>query len=178
MDDATHRLAPPVRRPLPPLPPRVIEENGAARALLSLPLGLMGLGGIVAAYVLPHVDLPFGACTFYTSTRLPCPGCGLTRSVSGIFHGDFALAWAFNPFGYVFAALFTALAAGLFIPRGWKRRIIERPPFSDRAAGLAMGAVLLLMIVHGAWRLWREYDRADERPWWMDRAPVSVPARG
>ncbi|HPK00502.1 MAG TPA: DUF2752 domain-containing protein, partial [Candidatus Hydrogenedentes bacterium] len=44
-------------------------------------------------------DVPL--CWFRFLTGLPCPGCGLTRSVFAIGGGNFAAAWQSNPFGYV-----------------------------------------------------------------------------
>lgn len=40
-------------------------------------------------------------CWFKALTDLPCPGCGLTRGVCSISHGDLAGAFAYNPFVYV-----------------------------------------------------------------------------
>lgn len=33
--------------------------------------------------------------------RVPCPGCGLTRSFISISHGQFARAWNFNPVSFL-----------------------------------------------------------------------------
>ncbi len=47
-------------------------------------------------------------CAFHASTGLPCPTCGLTRSVVMSLHGEFARAWALAPGG---PALTIGLAA-------------------------------------------------------------------
>ena len=59
--------------------------------------------------VLPFSGFPLPeSCWFKRLTGLGCPGCGLTRSVICLVHGNFLAAWDFNPGGYVFALLITA----------------------------------------------------------------------
>jgi hypothetical protein len=38
-------------------------------------------------------------------TGIPCPGCGLTRSLISIAHGRLGDAWRFNPAGLLFFAV-------------------------------------------------------------------------
>jgi hypothetical protein len=42
-------------------------------------------------------------CAFARATHHPCPGCGSTRSVVALLHGDLAGVLRFNPFGPVMA---------------------------------------------------------------------------
>ena len=39
----------------------------------------------------------FPACPFRTLTGLACPGCGSTRGLHSLVHGDFVGAFKFNP---------------------------------------------------------------------------------
>lgn len=43
-------------------------------------------------------------CIFKNITGLPCPGCGLTRSVVYSAHGQWQQAIAYHPFGPLFLA--------------------------------------------------------------------------
>lgn len=60
-------------------------------------------------------------CLFRLVTGLPCPGCGITRSVVDLVHGDLAASLHHHPFGFV--ALFLIAAqipyrtAVMFHPR-------------------------------------------------------------
>jgi len=59
--------------------------------------------------VLPGMDIPLPeSCWFKRITGMGCPGCGLTRSVISLVHGNFLDAWDFNPGGYLFFFLITA----------------------------------------------------------------------
>lgn len=46
-------------------------------------------------------------CVFRAATGFDCPGCGFQRALHAALHGDFALAWGYNPF------LFFMLPVGL-----------------------------------------------------------------
>jgi hypothetical protein len=53
--------------------------------------------------VVPLVEQPFpGVCTFKRIVGVDCPGCGMTRSFVSLAHGQWALAWQFNPVGFLF----------------------------------------------------------------------------
>ena len=57
--------------------------------------------GIAVSFIFETRDLQsFNLCYFNYFTGLPCPGCGLTRGVSSISHGNISDAFAYNPFVY------------------------------------------------------------------------------
>ncbi|MFO7974215.1 MAG: DUF2752 domain-containing protein [Candidatus Hydrogenedentota bacterium] len=64
---------------------------------------------VIGPHRLPGVSF----CWFRSTTGLPCPGCGLTRSVFCISGGEFASAWHLNPFGYV---VYGSLIVMLLLP--------------------------------------------------------------
>lgn len=55
----------------------------------------------------PHYFFP--GCVFHRLTGLFCPGCGATRALHDLVHGDIVGAWAMNPFFVI------VVAAGLFL---------------------------------------------------------------
>ncbi|MCY2959918.1 MAG: DUF2752 domain-containing protein [Planctomycetota bacterium] len=57
-----------------------------------------------------HEKLGMGACNFLAWTGIPCPGCGVTTSVSLAAHGSFRAAFWNQPFGLI-VALLAPLAA-------------------------------------------------------------------
>jgi hypothetical protein len=50
-------------------------------------------------------------CMFHLTTGLPCPGCGLTRSVVSCTHGHWSEAFTYHPLGPLVFAAFIAMAA-------------------------------------------------------------------
>jgi len=54
-----------------------------------------------------------GFCTFYARFGLPCPACGLTRSVVLALHGHLLRAWNVAPGGAAGLVAGLAFAAGL-----------------------------------------------------------------
>ncbi len=51
-------------------------------------------------------------CSFLDLTGLPCPGCGLTRSVVSAVHGDLVGSWDFHRLGMI--TLFYILLQAMF----------------------------------------------------------------
>jgi hypothetical protein len=52
-------------------------------------------------------------CPYLTLTGLACPGCGLTRAMHFLLHGDITQAFAYNPWAFVGAP---AVAAFVLLP--------------------------------------------------------------
>jgi hypothetical protein len=100
------------------------------------PTGLLGLGAFATALVLSRVD-PNAAgsllppCPLHALTGLYCPGCGSTRALHALLHGDLAGAWAMNPLLVVALPLLAAMAlnAAGWQPAGMQRlwRALGRP---------------------------------------------------
>jgi uncharacterized protein DUF2752 len=100
-------------------------------------------------------------CLFKALTGLPCPGCGLTRAFSSLLHGQFARAYAFHPFAFLFVPLAFLLAAQGLLTRkqrealaGWSRRhhAVLRCGYLSLIAGF-IGFGALRLVVFAAWGL-------------------------
>lgn len=63
-------------------------------------------GLLAAAAIMAGVSLlGHGLCPSRELLGLPCPGCGLTRSILLILQGRFTESWQLQPFGYAWMAL-------------------------------------------------------------------------
>lgn len=64
------------------------------------------MGGLAVAGLLYTVGIP---CVFAKTFHTPCPGCGSTRSVICVLHGDLAGSMHMNPVAPVATVLMGAL---------------------------------------------------------------------
>ena len=76
--------------------PKIHWGRGALTAA-----GLLMFGTLLWAKAVP--------CAFATLTHRPCPGCGSTRSVLALAHGDLEGVLRTNPFGPFMAAVLGVL---------------------------------------------------------------------
>lgn len=84
-----------------------MKKRGELTVVIGVPVLLL----LLFLFQRPIVSLVqmVGACGFNTITGMYCPGCGNTRSVRCMLHGDFLLALRMNltmPFLTVLGALF------------------------------------------------------------------------
>jgi hypothetical protein len=65
---------------------------------------------LTVALVLPALALPqVVLCPLRRLTGVPCPFCGMTRSVTALVHGDVGASLVWNPGGMMVVALAVAL---------------------------------------------------------------------
>lgn len=170
----------PASRALPmhrPFETRAAESSrpahGPSWAFFHWGTGVVGWIAILAAVILPMHGLGIPVCTFLMATNLPCPGCGLTRSVTSIFHGEFLWAWRYNPIGYVVAAVFVLMASVLLLPPSLRERWREEPPISNRAWTRIVLALLATFLLFGFVRIVTTMKNGRGDRWWEDRLPAA-----
>lgn len=65
-----------------------------------------GAAGMWLLYRFPPAGNRFyPQCAFHTLTGLDCPGCGTTRALHALLHGDVGAAFRFNPMLFALAAV-------------------------------------------------------------------------
>ena len=131
---------------------RTTRDSGslALDAALSGIVALLFLASaVIPAERLPHVDV----CQFHRLTGLPCPGCGLTRGSCCLSHGQWAQAWAYNPFVF----LFYGLGLVILLRPLWRRLWPGLEPRVTLSPWFSLGAIALVgaMMVFGAGRILR-----------------------
>ena len=88
---------------------------------------------LVLSAFLPTNGLGVDVCLMHRLTGLPCPGCGLTRSITCITHGELSKAAAYHPFGLVIWVLLVAMTAYSVLPRTLRRAVSEAAVRNDEA---------------------------------------------
>lgn len=130
--------------PLPPQHGKLITAT-----LLAAPVA--GVGAWLLVRFDPNAaGSPFLPCLFHAFTGLYCPGCGITRALHALVHGDFGQMMAMNPL-----LPLLLLAVPMLALQGWGYRLplpraLLRPLSS---ASLWIGLILVYWI-------------ARNLPWW------------
>jgi hypothetical protein len=132
------------------------------RPATAIPVALLLGACIPLAWITAGPSL----CPFKVITGLPCPGCGMTRSVVALLHGDLAVSAYYHPLGLPFVLAMLALA--IVDARGWWRGsrpgrpslpsswLLERV-MSSPAPWVAIGVLTLVWVIRlplyvmGAW---------------------------
>lgn len=90
----------------------------------------VGAAALVAVPVLWHVDpeqvswMP--RCMVHSLTGWQCPGCGITRALHALLHGEFARALAYNWFFVISIPYFLSVCAVSNIPALRHRERLRR----------------------------------------------------
>lgn len=145
--------------------------SGTVRQVFSVWAGLIGLlGTIIGAFVLSPVggNLP-ESCTFYASTGLPCPGCGLTRSVTSYLHGEFLMGFFYHPLGIVFAVVFVFCAVSLLMPPKFKHYAVGRLSRFDAWVGRFGLLFVLGLLLFGITRAFLVSQDVPGFTWWKSK---------
>jgi hypothetical protein len=106
-----------------------MEQRVAVLALLAI--------GLVQT-VLVALRLPGWPCAFRQATGIPCPGCGLSRALASLLHGDVSRALAFHAFAPVAVACGLLLAASVVLRDAPRQRLAARVAAFESSTGIAV----------------------------------------
>lgn len=91
-------------------------------------------------------------CPFALMTGLPCPGCGMTRAVVALVHGEWSVALGYHPFVPFFFLGGLVLAWCALTPVRWHAIVIQRVEALERRTCLP-ALVLCAALVFGVLRM-------------------------
>ncbi len=108
---------------------------------------------LALSFALPKDGVEIALCWFNALTTLPCPGCGLTRSITHLSNLDGVGALALHPFGaIVYVIMLASMTMGL-MPDSARTRVwtalISRSAVFDRITR----ATVALFFIFGFARL-------------------------
>lgn len=133
-----------------PLSGIVQIRNSLATPILSPILGNRKLSFAIIGAGLVHTAAVMAGwsgwpCPVRDILGIPCPGCGLSRAIIALLHGDWETALILHAFAPLFLLALLFMAGATFLPatpRSWVVRQIERV---ERVS--AVTAILLLSLV-------------------------------
>jgi hypothetical protein len=122
----------------------------------------VALAALVASFVLVPGRTGPDLCLLHRATGLPCPGCGVTRGLMHLSHGEWSEALGANPWVLVVWPLLAAMALSLAVPARniavFEAFIARHEPWPSRlvrvllVAFFGFGLVrLVYFAVSGAW---------------------------
>jgi hypothetical protein len=126
----------------------------------------IAIAGLVVSALMPPDGVGFTICLLKRMTGLPCPACGLTRSMACITHLSPGAAWAYHPFGPLVYALLVALAVSQFLGEPRRRRIEQWFMAHGKGAHFVYWALVASFLVFGVVRLfvaWMAPGSVDPR---------------
>jgi len=99
--------------------------RGARRRWVGTNAKIVAWAGLAAAAICPPAGMGFSVCLFRACTGVPCPGCGLTRSLSCCLRGHLQEGLAYHPLGPCILLLFLGTALLSILPAS-RRRLVEQ----------------------------------------------------
>jgi hypothetical protein len=82
-------------------------------------------------------------CVLRATTGVPCPGCGLSRSIVSAMHGDLGMSLAYHRLGLltlVYVFLQFSCRLGIFVIPRWRAHLIRYGRFLNK--GIIVLAIL------------------------------------
>lgn len=125
-------------------------------------LGLFLAGAVLFLYYTINPSAPgsiFPSCPSRSVFGIYCPGCGSQRAVHALLHGDFSLAWRFNPVMVILLPLSLILVIQFMLRHifgyNWRIRLFEYNPFLYGLFFLLLLYMILRNIPHPALDAWK-----------------------
>ena len=114
--------------------------------LFGIPLTIIG-GGVALFFLNPREHSFFPKCALYMATGFSCPGCGSTRALYQLTHGDVLEAMRLNP------GLMALITLGITDYVRFVVSVIRGNPFQTLFGKLKLlGALMGVMLVYGVIR--------------------------
>ncbi len=117
---------------------------------------------LLLAALLPPAGLGITVCLFRAFSGLPCPGCGLTRALIALLHGDPAAAFAYHPYSFVLLPLLGIMSLHTLLPTAAQSRLAEGFRRRERGLSLAYQGVLYSFLGFGILRMFLTWLQAGK----------------
>ena len=124
-------------------------RQGVYDIVFSPQVACLAAVALTLSFILPTDGLGLSLCWFKSCFELPCPGCGLTRSVTCISQLQFAKAWDYHPFGTLIYALIIANVVLLIVPKAKRGALRSKISRIDRWLQPIWMAIVVSFVIFG-----------------------------
>jgi hypothetical protein len=124
------------QRFLRPLLAQVLEQRATGVLIASTALLQLGL---------MRWELPAWECPMQHALGIPCPGCGLSRAITALLHGDWHAALRLHAFAPIVLAVLALITAMAVLPEPLRRRGVAAVARFERRTGLTALVLVALM---------------------------------
>ena len=101
---------------------------------------VLGAAGLQAGLV--SLDLPGWPCLFRHTLGVPCPGCGLSRAIAALLHGDWEATITYHAFAPLVLLLLLVVVGASLMPNTSRQWLISRVAGLEHRLGFgALGLV-------------------------------------
>ena len=108
------------------------------------------LGGVAALqFGLVTVGLPGWPCPFKAAFGIPCPGCGMSTSVSCLLHGDWQGAFATHAFAPFFLLGLMFVLAVSVLPETMRTIVVQKVAAIEKRTGVTTFLLVGLLFYWG-----------------------------
>lgn len=94
---------------------------------------------------LVSLGLPGWPCPFLHVVGLPCPGCGLSRAMVALLHGDWRTSLDLHAFAPIFALALVLVIWATILPQKQRIWLVSQLEIVERRTGIT--AILLIGLV-------------------------------
>ncbi|MBF0343684.1 MAG: DUF2752 domain-containing protein [Nitrospirae bacterium] len=101
-------------------------------------IGCIAVLGVVLYDVNPEHSSMFPRCIFHTLTGLYCPGCGSTRALHQLLHGNVIAAFRYNQLTMLFVPFIVYALLSYLFPA------LKFPPLPSSNASWLIPAIIIL----------------------------------
>jgi len=133
--------------------PNALTRKPLHHVLFGRLTNVFSLLAIAATFFLPEDGLQIDLCWIQKTLSLPCPGCGLTRSVTCISHLALTKSLTYHPFGILIYSFFMVNVLCLITPGRFNRGMRNIISQNERAAWAAYSAAVLCFVAFGIARM-------------------------
>jgi hypothetical protein len=83
-------------------------------------------GAVLLQFGLTFFGLPGWQCPIFHVTGVPCPGCGLSRATSDLFHGDWQSSFRLHIFAPIFLFTLILFITVTLLPDNYRQRVVAK----------------------------------------------------